>query len=81
MTRITIKMLENQVKHLNKERKQPTTYKTDGKINVGHYHIGQSYGGVALLQTANTKGGVRAISQNGHGPKRELYMFLSGMLA
>lgn len=51
------------------------------KANIGTYYIDGAYGGVKLVQIASDTGGVRTISHDGYGTKRELYTFLQGMLS
>ena len=83
--RITIKQLEMLVDRINDARGTPAAPYTnvDGKLkaNVDNFHIDQAYGGCSLVQMVNENGGVRTISPNGFGTKRELYTFLQGMLA
>lgn len=71
--RITEKHLQAMVNRLNKLTNSPTEYMTNGKINVGYYHIDYAYGGVQLVRTMNEGGGVTCPLSNGHMPKRELY--------
>lgn len=71
MERITQAMLNRQVGLLNQETGNPAEYYTDGKANVGNYHLDGAYGSVSLVQTCNESGGVRTIF--GFGAKRELY--------
>jgi hypothetical protein len=49
--------------------------------NVGNYHTSRAYGGIKLVQMMNCHGGIREVSHDGYGTKRQLYNFLSGMLA
>lgn len=83
MQRITIKDLRAVCNRINRETGSPTEYMTDGKINVGHYHISQAYGGYCLHRTTNEGGGVTCPLDSYHGPARELYgkmhAFLSGL--
>lgn len=60
---------------------EPYTRTSEGmRCNVGNYHLSCAYGGVALHQLSNDRGGVRDISGKGHVPKRELKDFLDGFL-
>lgn len=83
MQRITIKDLQAVCKRLNRETNSPDTYMTDGKINIGHFHISQAYGGYCLQRTMNDGGGVTCPLDHYHGPARELYgkmhAYLAGM--
>ena len=51
------------------------------KPNPNVYHISSAYGGVALEQMMPEGSGVRRISCDGYGTKRQLYTFLRGMLS
>lgn len=51
------------------------------KPNPNVYHISGAYGGVALEQMMPKGSGVRRISPDGYGTKRQLYTFLRGMIA
>lgn len=83
--RTTIQRLESQVALINQMLDLPeTSYtKTDNglRANIGNLHISQAYGGVELHQMCTDGGGVTNISQNGHTPKKELDIFLQGMIA
>ena len=83
MQRITEKMLQYQVDHLNKITNNPNKAWTDNGAAIGNYHISHAYGGVCLHQNVNAGGGVRCPLSQGHGPKRELYdalrAFISGI--
>jgi hypothetical protein len=70
--RITEKMLRSQCDFLNELTDNPLQPYTDGKANIGNYHISFAYGGVGLHQTMNTGGGIKAII-SGYTPKRELF--------
>ena len=84
MERITQKMLEIRVKHLNEITGNPVTSytRTDSgmKANIGNYHLDFAYGGVALEQMMNEGGGVNDIF-GGHMPKRELFERLIAYIA
>lgn len=71
-TRISKKDLEALVLKLNKLTNNPTTYMTDGKSNIGHYHVSCAYSGYAIHQLTSTGGAAHAI-WGGYCPKRELY--------
>lgn len=78
--RVTNKDLKTLVDQLNRKSKCSTDPYTNGKANVGTYYIDGAYGGVRLVQLVNESGGIRVISPFSYGTKRELYVFLSGML-
>jgi len=84
MERITQKMLEIRVKHLNEITGNPVTSytRTDSgmKANPGNYHLDFAYGGVALEQMSTEGGGVHDIF-GGHMPKRELFERLTAYIA
>lgn len=77
MERIKMSDLEYQVQHLNAVR----GIKHAGYNTPNAYHIGQAYGGYRLEMCTGENGGIRVISPNGYGTKRELYNFLQGLHA
>ena len=81
--RINSSDLENAVKRLNTLTGSPETYMTDGKSNVGHYHLSWAYGGVCLHRLASEWGAVNQVFGGGYGTKRELFekinAFISGI--
>ena len=82
--RVTIGMLEARVAYLNKitgNPPEPYTKGDDGKYsaNIGNFHLGEAYGGVALHQMMGEGGGIRDIF-GGHGPKRELLEQMSAYI-
>ena len=82
--RITQRDLEGLADTLNKVTDSPIAPYSNGKANVGNYHISYAYGGACLHRMANEHGGVTCPIQNHHSPKRELYnamhAYLSGLL-
>lgn len=85
MERITDKHLEILVKRINVVTKNPVTSWTkykNGRIkaNVGNYYIDNGYGGVALYQMINERGGVNDIFNSGYMTKRDLYNRLRAFL-
>ena len=84
MDRITDKRLENRVATLNKMLDRPATSWTrisgENKANIGNLHISHAYGGVSLHEMCNDGGGVNDLN-GGHGTKRELDTFISGMMS
>lgn len=82
--RVSIVRLRNLVEHLNKITGSPSEYgeRVDGrfKANVGHFMIGQAYGGYRLERVVNDGGAIDVISRDGYGTKRELDRFLSAFI-
>lgn len=76
MHRITDKHLQARIDWLNKITGSPVEPYTDGKAQVGNYHLSHAYGGVCLHRMHNESGGVSSPLSSGHVPKREL----SGLL-
>jgi len=76
MERITNKDLEYLVQELN----AAMGFTGDVYGKPGAYTISGAYGGVKLEQFSEG-GGVRTISCDGYGTKRQLYTFLQGYLA
>ena len=72
MKRITLHMLEQQVKYLNRITGNNPQPWTNGKANVGSYYLSRCYGGVSLHQMVNPGGAVNAPLTAGHVPKRKL---------
>lgn len=84
--RVTLSMLQNRVRFLNKKMNRPETYfnsAEDRKINAGHFRIDCAYGGYRLEETCNDAGGVINVFNIGHIPARELmnliYAFETGV--
>ena len=78
--RITQKDLELLVNDINKLTKSPTQPYDKGQTNIGNYHLEYAYGGVKLVRITNEHGGIRDISHDGYGTKKELYSFLIGFI-
>lgn len=86
MNRITVKDLRAAVTRLNLELGMPAEYsspRVEGRFNanIGHYHIGQAYGGYSLEQVSNTSGGINSVFNCGYVPARDLYNRIQGMFA
>ena len=81
MSRITESMLQSRIDRLNKLTNSPMTYRTGDTINVGHFHLDGSYGGVCLHRTCNTSVGVSDVLSTGHIPKRELFAVLCAFIS
>jgi hypothetical protein len=78
--RVSIKDLNSLVLAINEQTgANPKPYE-NGQSNIGTYCISQAYGGVQLHRIMNTGGGVRVISPDGYGTKKQLYTFLQGFL-
>jgi len=74
--RITEKQLESMVESINAKRGK--AYKEEGFLQIG-----MAYGGYRLEEwTAPNKfgQGIRVISPDGYGTKRQLYGFLCGIM-
>lgn len=80
--RITNKDIETLTRQLNeKHGHNVKPWNTETReANIGTFYVDSAYGGVKLVQIDSESGGVRSISPNGYGTKRELYTFLRGML-
>jgi len=70
--RVTDSQLQVVVDRINRITGSPMTPYTDGKINIGNYHLSGAYGGVCLHRMHNQGGGVSSPLSTGHIPKREL---------
>lgn len=84
--KITLKLLQNKVDFINEATNSPETAYTrtaTGQLiaNIGHYHISQAYGGVALARIVTSGGGVSMPTNSGHITKRELCHELDGFIA
>jgi hypothetical protein len=77
MNRITEKMLQIRVDHLNKITGSPespwTRDESGAHSNIGNFHLSHAYGGVSLHRMSNEQGGVSDVFSSGHVPKRELF--------
>ena len=80
MQRITEKMLQQQVDHLNNLAGVPAEPYTDCQPNPNVFHLSHAYGGVALHRMCNTGTGVNDIFGY-HMPKRELYGRIESFVA
>jgi len=86
MERITQKDLERMVLRINRALNRPETpYGKDEngrfKANLGNFHISGAYGGVALEEIQTNGGGVRRVSTDGYGTKRQLYTWMTAFLS
>lgn len=84
--RVTIHNLRALATVLNKLTGSPQTYfgsdeSLPHRINVGHFHIDQAYGGYCLERTVNDAGGVTCPLTQGHIPARELYEQMRAYIA
>lgn len=79
--RITEGFLQAQVDSINEMCGTPKTSYTDGKANIGNFHLYFAYGGVTLHQTLKEGGAVRDIFGAGCMTKRELSERLYGFMA
>jgi hypothetical protein len=69
---VTQAQLQAVVDRINRITGSPMQPYTDGKINIGNYHLSGAYGGVCLHRMHNQGGGVSSPLSTGHIPKREL---------
>ena len=81
MDRITDRHLAGMLDRLNRAAGTPRTYMTEGRINVGHFHLDRAYGGCRLVQTVTEGGGVRDVTSSGYGTKRECYEAIHAFIA
>lgn len=77
-TKITKSDLENLLHEVNELKLGPDT--SEDYYRVGAYSLDYAYGGVKLV-IIRDKGGISNVSPNGYGPKRDIYLFLKGMIA
>ena len=68
-----MKQLTATVELINEVTQSPDTPWTDGKANIGNYHVSQAYGGCSLHRMSSPGGGVRDVFSCGHIPKRDLH--------
>ena len=80
-TRITEAMLQSRVDRLNKLTNSPAQPYTNGKANIGNFHLSHAYGGVCLHRMCTDGGGVTAPLIGGHVSKRELYDALCAFIS
>jgi hypothetical protein len=81
MQRITETHLQAKIDRLNRVTGSPAEPYTDGKANIGNYHLSHAYGGVCLHRMHNSGGGVSSPLSTGHVSKRELAGLLSAFIA
>lgn len=78
--RITASMINSRLERLNQLTNSPASYSTDGKINIGFYHLYQASGLSKLSRTCNESGAIQTI-QPSMGTKRETYDFINAYIA
>tara|TARA_R110000868_G_scaffold225009_1_gene477188 strand:- start:3638 stop:3895 length:258 start_codon:yes stop_codon:yes gene_type:complete len=81
MQRITEAHLQAKIDRLNKITGSPAEPYTNGKANIGNFHLSHAYGGVCLHRMYNDGGGVSSPLSTGHVSKRELAGLLSAYIA
>lgn len=81
MQRITEAHLQAKIDRLNKITNSPAEPYTNGKANIGNFHLSHAYGGVCLHRMHNDGGGVSSPLSTGHVTKRELAGLLSAYIA
>ena len=79
MQRIEMRHLESVVKTLNETAGRPVTAWSDGKANIGNFHVYGDQCGYGLHETCNEFGGIH--SHCSGRTKRELYDIVRGMIA
>ena len=78
--RVTDQHLHGLVHRINLVTNSPETPWTNGKANVGHYHLDWAYGGVKLDRMYNESGGVESVSIGGFITKRALFDWMDAWL-
>ena len=81
MQRITEAHLQAKIDRLNRITNSPAEPYTNGKANIGNFHLSHAYGGVCLHRMHNNGGGCTAPLIGGHVSKRELSGLLSAYIA
>jgi len=56
------------------------TYDSNGKANIGNYHLDWAYSGVSLHRVVTENGGIRTVI-NGYHSKPEMYRLLCAFIA
>lgn len=79
MSRISERDLAPVVARINRVTGSPQSYKRDGVIQVGHYHLDNAYGAWRLARIDNEGGAVYAVTN--FCSKRELYHLMHAYLA
>ena len=77
MERITEKMLNYRVEHLN----NITGHENDKYNEIDSYTLSFAYGGVSLHRIVNDCGGVVDVFSCGHVPKRELFGLIKAYIS
>jgi hypothetical protein len=80
MQRITEADLQAKVNRLNRITGSPAEPYTDGKANIGNYHLSHAYGGVCLHRMYNDGGACTTPLIGGHVSKRELAGLLDAFI-
>jgi hypothetical protein len=70
---VTQRHLDQVALCLNRELSRPYKQYSDGKAQIGCFHISYAYGGACLHEIVNASGGARDVLSCGHIPKRDLY--------
>lgn len=79
--RITRAHLESKAQTINSITKSPAESYTNGKANVGNYHISGAYDGYCLHRMCNESGGVSDVLSCGHVSARQLAALMSAYTA
>ena len=80
MQPITKQNLESVVSRINTLTGNADRPYTDGKANVGNYHLSFANGWASLHRMGNESGGISDVLQCGHQPKRELYYLMHAFI-
>ncbi len=72
MNNVTLTQLEAICTRINRLTDSPLSPYSEGKSNIGNYHLDGAYGGYALHRMDNESGGVTDVLQCGHTTKRDL---------
>lgn len=78
--RVTNQQLEYLISRINEVTGSPAEPWTEGKANVGNYHLDFAYGGVAIGRMCNESGGMERVSTQGFGTKRQAYDWMDAFL-
>lgn len=84
MEHVTKRDIENLIVRLNRVTGNPEECMTEGKANVGHYHLDQAYRRYRLVQTTSPEGDIRCAIDTGYQDIKTIYhqarAYLAGIL-
>lgn len=75
-----MKVAQKDIELLAKEINEIKGIANPSRRTVGSYVVSYAYGGCELQRVVNPGGAVTDVSRNGHGTKKELYMFMQGFI-